>query len=102
MISFLNKPDKEVIIGFLKGLYDSEGSICRYYVNFTTASKKGSSGTILLLKKLRIKPKVYYVQNKYFTITISGKENLRIFKDLINFTILRKSERFKDVYKKGW
>jgi intein-encoded DNA endonuclease-like protein len=35
-------------------------------------------------------------------LTISRKENLRKFKELVNFTIKRKSEKLASFYKRGW
>lgn len=97
----LNSSRKDIIINFLKGFYDSEGNIASYYVNLTTASKRGSEGILVLLKKLGISAK-QYTERKYFKIIISRKKNLKKFKDLINFTIERKKERLENPYRLGW
>lgn len=97
----LDSENREIIINFLKGVYDSDGYIVRYNVGLTCASKKGVEGIKYLLAKLGIDSKLYK-SRKYFVVRIGKKQNLRKFRDLINFTIKRKNKKFGNIYRLGW
>lgn len=96
-----NSRNKHLIVNYLKGFYDSEGSVGRYHVRFTTASKIGSIGISSLLEKLGIKSHMY-CDRKYFLTQIGRKDNLKLFKNLIGFTIFRKKEKLENMYRLGW
>ncbi len=93
--------NKEVIINFLQGVYDSEGSFSSYCIKMASASKMGIIRIVQLLKLLGIHSKVRR-NRKYFEIEICRKPNLALFKKLINFTISRKRERLENPYRRGW
>jgi transcriptional regulator with XRE-family HTH domain len=96
----LNSKNKNIIIGFLRGIYDSEGSIGKYTINLTSVSTEGLADLLIMLRKVGIESKIRKYQ--YPIIYISQKKNLRLFKDLIGFTIKRKMTKLKNIYKKGW
>jgi hypothetical protein len=94
--------DRSIITPFLRGLYDSDGSINTYYLTLTVASQQGVIDTQQLLSKLGIESVIKYYRPKYPTLYLTRKPNLRLFKDLIGFTINRKMERLINTYRLGW
>jgi len=90
-----NSKNMSLIGAYLKGLYDSEGSVTKYNVTFSSDSKKGIFGVKSLLEKLGINSKIALYQDKHYSLRISKKENLQKFKKLVGFTIKRKMERLK-------
>jgi len=96
----LNSDNKEIISSYLRGIYDSEGTVGKYYVSITSASCNGLVGISKLLKKLGIKSRLK--KSKYSTLYISKKMNLELFKDFVGFTIKRKMQKLEETYKLGW
>ena len=96
----LSSNNKKIISDYLRGLYDSEGTVSKYYVNITSSSHRGLRRVSMLLNKLGIENKIK--KNKYSTLYINKKRNLRLFKDLIGFTIKRKMEKLENTYRLGW
>jgi len=79
---------------FMRGVYDSEGYVGKYVIALTSASKAAIKTICKLLNQLNIKHTIYK-HNKYPLIVIKKKENLKLFKRLIGFTIKRKMERLR-------
>ncbi|MAG16427.1 hypothetical protein CMO88_05200 [Candidatus Woesearchaeota archaeon] len=96
----LNSNNKKIISTFLKGLYDSDGWVSKYYVMILSGSRKGLIDVSKLLSKLGIENK--FQQKKYPKLYINRKENLKLFKDMIGFTIKRKMYKLVNTYKLGW
>jgi hypothetical protein len=90
----LNTDNLGLKSSFLKGVYDSEAHVGEYRVTLTSSSKKAIKGICRLLEQLSIKH-IVYKHAKYPVIGIKKKENLRLFKELIGFTIKRKMERLR-------
>lgn len=89
--------NKEVMAKFLKGFYDSEGSVTKYSISLASINKKGILEISRLLKRLNIKSKVK--NYNYPTILIGRRENIMLFKEGVGFTIKRKQERLEGMYK---
>lgn len=86
-----NSDNKSVISNFLRGIYDSEGYSSKYCIGLVSANKEGVKGISLLLNKLQIRNSTGLIKNgKYFRIYITGRENLKSFKERVGFTIQRK------------
>jgi|SRR3989344_935404 len=90
-----------VVSSFLRGLFDSDGSICGYSIDLTTASRKGAEGTVDLLNQLGISSKIL-TPRCYYSIRITHKNNIRKFHELIRFTIRRKTARLTSIHRRGW
>ncbi len=97
----VNSKNKEIIASFVRGVYDSEGSVGSYTINLTTASTRGVRHLRLLLKKLGIRGRIGRWK-KYSHITITGKKNIKLFDKLVGLTILRKTKKLHSMYKLGW
>ncbi|MFH8087083.1 MAG: LAGLIDADG family homing endonuclease [Candidatus Aenigmatarchaeota archaeon] len=96
----LKSDDNGIIRAFLKGFFDSEGSVGSYVISVSSVNKKGLIGVKKLLSKLGIRANLIAVKKgKYFVLYISRKENIKKFKQLINFTINRKRKRLESLYK---
>ena len=98
-VCVMNSYDKELVGSFLRGLFDSDGSVGHYQVSLTSASLKGIEDVHTLLTRLDIKSKVRTDKRGYHSIYITGKTNIWKFKNLIGFTIKRKMERFSTMYR---
>jgi len=96
----LNSNNKEIISSYLRGIYDSEGTVGKYCVSITSASYKGLVGISKLLKKLSIESRLK--KSKYSTLYIGKKINRELFKDLVGFTIKRKMQKLREACKLGW
>ncbi len=82
---------------FLKGFFDSEGSVGKYIVSACSVSRKGARGVVSLLRGLGIRAKLYK-HGKANIISITKKENIRRFKELVGFTIERKRQKLDSLY----
>jgi len=96
----LNSNDKKIVSSYLRGIYDSEGSVSKYYISITSASYKGLVGISKLLRKLGIESRLK--KSGYSALYISRKRNFLLFKDLVGFTIKRKIQKLEETYKRGW
>lgn len=95
---------KEIVVAFLKGLYDTDGSVYGEYVQFATASEKMSKQlqTILLnfgivstrTKKYNKKYKTYH-----YTLDITGKD-IEVFYKEIGFGCKRKQLKLQQIVSK--
>lgn len=100
------KSNDEIKGWFLRGLYDAEGHVglskakTIKVIGFTNTNKNIIKYVSKILNNFGIK---YYISNrksknnykKRFDIVFWGKENIIKFREKINFTIKRKSERLK-------
>lgn len=92
--AILHTRNRHIISNYLKGLFDSEGSVSKYDITFSSSSKKGIWDVQALLLKLGIRSKIYQRKN-HFVLRIGRRENVHKFKELVGFTIKRKMERIK-------
>jgi intein-encoded DNA endonuclease-like protein len=90
--------NKTIISSFLKGFYDSEGSVAKYTISTSSINKKGLLQIKELLSKLKINSQIY-LDRKYCILVISRKSERRKFLELIGFTIQRKMEKLKEALK---
>lgn len=88
-----NTKDLEITSSYIKGMFDSEGSVSKYRISMVSVSKEGIHGIQKLLLKLGISSKISLLRKKYYSLVISRKENLKQYKEKIGFTIKRKHER---------
>jgi len=97
----LNGNDKKVISNFLRGMYDSEGTVSKSSIALSSVNKKGLGDISKLLKILGIKSSIYMYRNKYYNLYIFRKERFKIYKEKVGFTIKRKENRLNEVLKNG-
>ena|GEM_PF-2110494 len=97
-LKIIKSRHKTIISFFLRGFYDSEGSVAKYTISAGSINKKGLLQIKELLGKLKINSR-FYTTGKYFTLVISKKIERRKFLELIGFTIQRKMEKLKDALK---
>lgn len=90
---------KEVLISnekiktnFLRGMFDSEGSVNKSVITMASANLKGLNSIKRMLKKVGIMNTIT-TRGKYSYLYICGREKLKTFKEKIGFTIKRKQER---------
>ena len=95
--AILNSNNTKIIGNYLKGLFDSEGYVGPNYVNMSSISD-GIKGLPILLNKLKINSKIYKY-GKYYSLGIRRQENLKKFRKLINFIIIRKKEKLNLITK---
>ena len=89
----LGSIDVDIIVNFLRGVFDSDGYACKYYIRLTCGSKIGMQGVSYLLLLLNIHHNIGFQKKKYPSITITHRKNLNMFKNLIGFTITRKNDK---------
>lgn len=94
---------------FLRGLYDSEGSICKYrekeHLAIILANTKRELLELAknLLKKLGIDSRIYAINDRRknhkicYRLVITSKDNLLLFYDKVGFTIKRKQQRLENL-----
>ena len=80
---------KSILGSYLRGLYDSEGSVGRYDILFTSVSRHGAYGVKRLLTKLSIPSKIRpwrqrHRKKVYYTLRIGRKMYLKKFAILSN------------------
>tara|TARA_Y100000310_G_scaffold268494_1_gene281123 strand:- start:337 stop:1350 length:1014 start_codon:yes stop_codon:yes gene_type:complete len=90
----LESKEEYIKSSFLKGVYDSEGSVSKYTINLTSISEKGIQGIMQLLDDLNIES-TRYCYNGYPQICIKRRYNLKLFKEKVGFNIKRKMEKLK-------
>ncbi len=101
------KSNNKVVAGFLKGLYDAEGTInkSRKSVDLSVNNKKLAQEVQLLLLRFSIvcsfleydnKANIYS-NNPRYTLSISEKQSLEIFKKNINFTYIKKTKNLDKI-----
>ena len=91
---FVRESTKESICLFLKGLFDTDGTVESRSVSITTKSRELKQQLQYILLNLgiisTIKLKTVFINNKklrYYTLSIQGNNNLILFHDLINFEL---------------
>jgi len=101
--------NKKVVANFLSGFFDADGTCCGSEVNLATSSIKLAEQTQLLLlnfgiisslttEKARGEIIICGVPTQgraSYKVRITGKENIEIFKNEINFRLPRKKERLE-------
>ena len=107
-------PNKNHKIYFLKGLFDSEGSVAGYnlsnrrracrWISFSNSNKDTVNLLCKFLSDLRINHKIksrihsgFGSTKMQYEVYIYGKENLVRYHNLINFSIKRKQKILKEV-----
>lgn len=101
------KNEPKIIFSFLKGLFDSEGSIKFYprksgaVVSLVSVNKKSIFQIERILKKFGIKCRVRLYRRKdrkndYYIIYIGGFYNISKFAKYINFSIKRKRNKLSN------
>ena len=106
---------KNIVAAFLRGLYDTDGSVCLYGRNRNALDIKYSSVSEILVKevqqlllnfgivssivKLRRRNKKFYIDGKerksrydIYYLHIKGQQGVKIFKENIGFNLERKRE----------
>ena len=98
------KSNNEKIIGtFLRGFYDSEGSVLTGIRSFTiticSINHQGLSTIKKLLSRIKIKTSIISEDKRYhnstFYFSITKKENIEIFLNKVGFSIKRKQNKIK-------
>ena len=95
---------KEIVVSFLKGLYDTDGSVYGEYVQFSTASEKMSKQLQTVLLNFGIvstRTKKYNKQYKtyHYVLDITGKD-IEIFYKEIGFGCKRKQLKLEHIVAK--
>lgn len=94
----LNNRRLRLSAAFLRGFFDSEGSVGSYQVNAVSVNQRGLKDIRKLLAKLGIESRVYSIRNKaYFIIRISHRRNLRLFEKHVGFTAQRKQAKLEQM-----
>ena len=103
------KSNVSVIGGFLRGIYDAEGYINknRKSVGFSVNNKKLATEMQLLLLRFSIISSLFeydnrankYSNNPKFTISISERKSIELFKEKIGFTFKEKSNKLDNILK---
>lgn len=103
VFDYLLDADEDIICQFLKGLYDSEGSVSlrRNKTRSIKLSMKSSTyffeRVSKLLELIGVHGFKYYNLSKFNSIEIGNKKDLFTFQEKIGFTITRKQEILKGI-----
>jgi len=89
--------NQNYIIHFLQGFFDSEGCVGKYLVSASSKNDKALSEIKKLLEKLEISSTIYG-----YVLVISKKANINKFRNTINFTIKRKTQKLENMYGGKW
>lgn len=97
-IEIINSSDKDIISSFLRGYYDSEGSVLighrSFSVSIHSINKKGLEEIKSLLKRLGVNSTKMMIDKRYsnhiFHFAICKKEDIKTFLNKIDFSIERK------------
>lgn len=95
----MNSNNKNILSNFLKGIYDSEGSITKSCILMSASNKKGIKDISFLLKKLGIENKIGITKINHYILWIFRKERFKIFRYRIGFTIKRKQDKLNEILK---
>jgi len=97
----LNSPNKEIVGSFLKGFFDSEGTVCakRYnrYIRADSTNIKGLREIVYLLSILGIKTTKISKSRNCYHVSISNIDGLEKFYNNIGFSIQRKFKRLESI-----
>lgn len=91
--------DEKIISSFLRGIFDSEGSVTKCSVLMCSANKKGIEEIKILLKKIGIESKITKTKAGYYILWIFRKERFKIFRKRVGFTIKRKMDKLNEILK---
>lgn len=95
----LNSDKKKIIGSFLRGFFDSEGTVSdrkyHLYVMAFSTNLNGSKQIIGLLKRLEIRPTKISFYRNYYYFGISNKDGLVKFRKYVGFSIGRKLKRLE-------
>ncbi len=94
--------DDELIISFLRGLYDSDGHVHEVksglQIQYYTTSKKMFNGVKLLLLRLNIQSTYKKRKDGTYELTVSDAQSIKRFKSLVKLNNIKRSERLaKDI-----
>jgi len=89
---------REWYVAFLRGFFDSEGSVGKYSISALSANHMGLRQVGGLLGKLGIKTRLYRTR-EYLTLYVIHRKNLLMYYQMVGFTILRKIEKLRGVVK---
>lgn len=99
----LKSKDEKIIGSFLRGFFDSEGSVSRSTIVCSSINKTGLDEIAELLSILGIKSTIKPIRNgKYYTLYIFRKERFKIFRDKVGFSIKRKINKVNDILNTGF
>jgi intein-encoded DNA endonuclease-like protein len=86
---------------FLKGFFDSEGSVSKNdkRITGTSSNFEGLSDVKKLLTMLNIDSRITISRSIYYNLNITGRRSIEKFLSLISFSIKRKSKRLKALVK---
>lgn len=90
----LKSRDKKLIKMYLRGLFDSEGSISKRDLTFSSVSKRGIMDVQSLLARLDINSRISLNRKKYYYLRLYSN-CINKFRSEVGFTIKRKMERLK-------
>ncbi len=93
--------DERVIGSFLRGYYDSEGTVSRSTISCSSINQRGLRQIQQLLLKLGIRTTLSSYEN-CSVVFIFRKGRFRIFKDKVGFSIKRKLERVNENLNTGF
>lgn len=92
----IKSKDEKIISNFLRGVYDSEGSVAKSCILMSSSNKKGIEDISFLLKKLGIENKIGITKGSHYILWIFRKERFKIFRDKIGFTTKRKQDKLNE------
>ena len=92
--SILCSKNEEILGSYIRGIYDSEGSVGKYIIQITSVCKEGIEKIQNLLLRLGISSRLKQY-GKYWYLNITGKENRKLFSKKVGFTIVRKQQKLQ-------
>jgi len=100
--SIAHKTSKNELSGFLRGLYDAEGSIGDHHIILTSTSKNIIQITQMLLLRYDIHSHIYEAEGmkrKIYQLAIYNPKSIKFFKKKINFEDLNKKNKLEKLCK---
>ncbi|MBI4044327.1 MAG: peptide chain release factor 1 [Candidatus Diapherotrites archaeon] len=103
------KSPNYVVAGFLKGLFDAEGYASKGHLGFGVNNKKLAWQLQIVLPRFGIISSVHeydnrrnpYTKNHRFTIQMSEKESLELFREHIGFSSQKKTKKLEKIIEKS-
>jgi hypothetical protein len=94
----VNTTNKEIKGAFLRGLFDSEGSVAirARQIELINTCEEGLKQVQKLLATLGIQSSIIH-RSATFDLMIHGTENFRLYKEGVGFTIKRKQEKLEKI-----
>ncbi len=81
--SMIAKASKDVIVPFLRAAYKGDGSISKTRIEYGSKSSACVEGFTYLLAILGVKSKYWTRKDKMHMLTISGKKEMQLFKNIV-------------------